>query len=266
MGIKLLVLILTFSICLFSCQQDRHENSPKKDLSGVFGGVYNIDEHYLDLREDLAPGAADMRIDLSKTGFIPLIGNWGEGVALAIFEEASCKFIFYNNLRMSQVDHILELNCDGKMRQPISGDWTGDGKTKVGIYFSDTGKVLLSLDNKNSDNVSKFDYGAPNDGLIAITGDWDNDQVITIGVWSSRENRFDLINQNASGVADISFKVKNASNAYPFAILNKTEKSYVGWYSSETGLFHVISLDSFEELETIEFGAKNSKSLPIFRR
>jgi hypothetical protein len=265
--------LIVFCSLLLSCQPPpaptggSHSSVGDVEInSDLVWGIYNADGHYLDLRKSLTPGFADLRVDLPDIKKIqPLFGDWGTGRALAIFDETKCEFIFYKGLSVEVVDHSLVLDCLGQRRQAISGDWNGDGRTEVGVYFSDLGIAELSQDNVTKDNIVKFEYGAPNSDLVAITGDWNNDRLATLGLWNQQSHRFDLTNSNKSGVAEVSFEVdKSLVNVTPFTILRKNDKSSVGLYSNSAGLFHVFSLDTYLETDVIEFGVKGSVSSPVF--
>jgi hypothetical protein len=265
--------LVVFCALLLSCQppptptEASHSSVGTVEInSDLVWGIYNADGHYLDLRKSLTPGFADLRVDVPNAKKIqPVFGDWGAGHALVIFNEINCEFVFYKGLSVEVVDHSLVLDCLGQRRQAISGDWNGDGRTEVGVYFSDLGVAVLNQDNVTKDNVVKFEYGAPNSDLVAITGDWNNDGLVTLGLWNHKAHRFDLTNSNKSGVADVSFEVdKSLVNVAPFSILRKNDKSSVGLYSSGTGLFRIFSLDTYAEIDVIEFGVKNSVSSPVF--
>lgn len=272
---KLISTFLLSSSLITSCQPPpdtpiKSDATPVNTNSVVSGdtlwGIYNVHENYMDIRKSLTPGFADFRTELPKDKKIyPMIGDWGHGQAIALFDDTNCTFVFYKGLSAEVIDYNFSLGCIGQHPQAISGDWNGDGKTKVGIYFSDLGVAVLSQDNINKENVIKFEYGEPNADLVALTGDWNNDGLVTLGLWNPHAHRFDLINSNSAGVAEVSFETDKAMlNVVPFSILEKNAKSSVGLYSGNTGLFHIFSTESYAETGVIEFGAKNSISLPVF--
>ncbi len=77
---------------------------------------------------------------------------------------------------------------------PVTGDWDGSGKTKIGIYRPSQGQWFLDYNGNGffDANDKVFRFGAPD--AIPVTGDWDGSRRTRIGVYlpSSGEWRLDI--------------------------------------------------------------------------
>jgi hypothetical protein len=84
---------------------------------------------------------------------------------------------------------------------PLVGDWTGDGKAKVGIYRSSTGQWFLDANNNGIYDGGDYTYGfggVAND--IPIVGDWLNTGKSCVGIF--RSGFFWLLDLNCNGQFD----------------------------------------------------------------
>jgi len=65
--------------------------------------------------------------------------------------------------------------------QPVAGDWTGTGYTKIGVFRQ--GTWILSPDNTNYNSSTALigNFGMPGD--IGVTGDWTGTRKTQIGVY-----------------------------------------------------------------------------------
>lgn len=84
---------------------------------------------------------------------------------------------------------------------PISGDWNGDGRTKVGIYRAANGTFLLDYDGDGTftqvDRV--YDLGVGNQqGDIPVVGDWNADGRTKVGLF--RQGFFWIRDMNGDGL------------------------------------------------------------------
>ena len=70
---------------------------------------------------------------------------------------------------------------------PVTGDWNGDSKTKIGVYID--GIWYLDMNNnwqwdgEGVDVRGVFGVGLPN--AIPVTGDWNGDGVTEIGIYAN---------------------------------------------------------------------------------
>jgi CubicO group peptidase (beta-lactamase class C family) len=96
----------------------------------------------------------------------------------------------------------------------IAGDWDGDGFDTVGLYDARSGRFQLRDRNATGPADGDFAFGpevGPPQGdgegirILPLAGDWDGDERDTIGIFDTRENRFELRNANAAGPPDLSF-------------------------------------------------------------
>ena len=89
---------------------------------------------------------------------------------------------------------------------PVTGDWTGDGNAKVGIFRSSTGQWFLDKDNSGTYDAQldyTYTFGQPGD--IPVVGDWNGVQGVSthkdcIGVF--RNGFFWVLDLNCNGTFD----------------------------------------------------------------
>jgi hypothetical protein len=122
-------------------------------------------------------------------GETPIAGDWnGDGVTdIGIFKNGVWYLDSNGNHRWDPgEDNLISAGNFGEPTDiPITGDWNGDGKTKIGVFR----KGAWYLDSNGSNQWDKGtdqtilsgDYGLPSD--IPITGDWNGDGVTDIGTF-----------------------------------------------------------------------------------
>lgn len=138
---------------------------------------------YLDINSD---GTLDCNSDLcfkfiANDGDLPVAGDWnGSGKSkIGVF-------------RPSTGAWYLDLNGDGQWKnctfeicmksfgtagdRPVAGDWTGNGKTKIGVYRAATGEWFLDLNGNG-----KWD-GSATDGYSQFIDKQDGDLPV-VGIW-----------------------------------------------------------------------------------
>jgi hypothetical protein len=84
---------------------------------------------------------------------------------------------------------------------PVTGDWTGDGRAKVGIYRQSTGQWFLDANNNGIYDAGDYTYsfgGIPGD--LPFTGDWTGQGKSCIGLF--RYGAFWLLDLNCNGSFD----------------------------------------------------------------
>jgi hypothetical protein len=94
---------------------------------------------------------------------------------------------------------------------PVTGDWTGDGHAKVGIYRSSTGTWYLDANNNGAYDPGDYTYqfgGVAGD--IPITGDWNGLGRSCVGIF--RSGFFWILDLNCNGFFDNT----PADAAFPF--------------------------------------------------
>jgi hypothetical protein len=86
---------------------------------------------------------------------------------------------------------------------PITGDWSGSGTTKVGVYRSSNGLFILDYDGDgqftSADKVYSFGVGTQ-PGDIPVVGDWNGDGRTKIGLF--RQGFFWILDTNGNGTFD----------------------------------------------------------------
>jgi hypothetical protein len=96
---------------------------------------------------------------------------------------------------------------------PVTGDWTGDGHAKVGIYRSSTGTWYLDANNDGALDTGDFTYsfgGASGD--LPVVGDWTGIGKSCVGIF--RSGFFWVLDLNCNGSFDGTNPGQDA--AYPF--------------------------------------------------
>jgi len=87
---------------------------------------------------------------------------------------------------------------------PITGDWTGDGHTKAGIYRAKNGDFILDSNGNEvfdaGDAVYKFlqNVGGPQPGDVPVVGDWNGSGTSKIGI--VRDGFLWLLDLNGDGI------------------------------------------------------------------
>jgi hypothetical protein len=87
---------------------------------------------------------------------------------------------------------------------PITGDWTGDGHTKAGIYRAKNGDFILDTNGDEvfdtGDAVHKFlqNVGGPQAGDVPVVGDWNGSGTSKIGI--VRDGFLWLLDLNGDGI------------------------------------------------------------------
>jgi hypothetical protein len=93
----------------------------------------------------------------------------------------------------------------------VTGDWTGDGRTKVGIYRASTGQWFLDANNDGVFNGGDFTYGFGGiAGDVPVVGDWNGVGKSCVGVF--RSGFLWVLDLNCNG----SFDGTPADAAFPF--------------------------------------------------
>lgn len=143
--------------------------------------------------------------DFGSPTDVPITGDWnGDGqVNIGVFRRGAW-FLDYNgngiwdpNPSDPGADKTIPAGSFGLATdKPVTGDWNGDGRTKIGIFRQ--GKWALDYDgnyqwNPSVDKVATF--GAKTD--IPITGDWDGDGKTQIATFRAGSWFFDANNNYA---------------------------------------------------------------------
>ncbi|GFE58598.1 multicopper oxidase domain-containing protein [Geobacter sp. AOG1] len=147
---------------------------------------------YLDMSGDSAWSGttADRIYYFGVTGSIPVSGNWsglGSITRIGVYDPVTFKWYLdangdgvWNNDPMK--DYLYTFGAPGVI--PVTGDWNGDGRTKVGYYDPATFTWHLDYDgdgvwNPAIDKLYTFGFA----GVKPVTGDWDGSGKTKIGVY-----------------------------------------------------------------------------------
>jgi hypothetical protein len=150
------------------------------------------------------------RYVFGQPGDVPVVGDWtGNGqTRIGLFRPSTRKwYLDINDSGHLDSCKIIDV-CSGRFGLsgdlPVVGDWTGSGKTRIGVFRPSTGKWILDLDGNRQIGKCTMDrcissFGLPGD--LPVVGDWSGDGTDKIGVFrpSTREWFLDL---NGNGVFD----------------------------------------------------------------
>jgi len=84
---------------------------------------------------------------------------------------------------------------------PITGDWTGDGRTKAGIYRPANGLFILDTNGNRQFDADDYTYDlgvGAEAGDVPVAGDWNGDGRTKIGLF--RQGFFWILDHNGDGV------------------------------------------------------------------
>jgi hypothetical protein len=113
---------------------------------------------------------------------------------------------------------------------PVTGDWTGDGKTKVGIYRSTTGQWFLDFTNDGILNAGDATYGFGGvAGDMPFVGDWMGIGKSCIGIYRPGGSVW-LLDLNCNGV----FENTPTDAFFPFGGLPGDVPVVGNWYAART--------------------------------
>ncbi|MBQ7814189.1 MAG: hypothetical protein IJ387_06825, partial [Thermoguttaceae bacterium] len=85
-------------------------------------------------------------------------------------------------VRVDLIDHVFQYGNDGDVA--LTGDWTGDGVAKIGVYRNGDWYFDMNGDGRWNDGDVKLERmgGA---GYVPVVGDFDGDGVDSIGLFSN---------------------------------------------------------------------------------
>jgi hypothetical protein len=113
---------------------------------------------------------------------------------------------------------------------PVTGDWTGDGHTRIGVYRNSTGTWYLDANNNGILDAGDFTYsfgGLPGD--MPFVGDWIGLGKSCIGIYRSNGSLW-LLDLNCNG----SFDNTPADAFFPFGGLPGDVPIVGNWTGQQT--------------------------------
>lgn len=180
------------------------------DCDGVSTpGLYRTRTGFLFLRNENAPGFADIAVYYGDPGDVPLAGDWdGDGCAtVGIYRPSQARFYLRNSNTPGFADVVFTFGDPGDV--PLAGDWDGDGVTTVAVYRPATRMLYLS-DALGGPATFEYHYSGAATGDIVVVGDWDGDGADTVGVFRPATATFYLRN-GFTGSADYVFQFGNGT-------------------------------------------------------
>lgn len=123
-------------------------------------------------------------------GDVPIAGDWnGSGRAKAGVYRPTSPALFLldydGDRQFNQTnDRVYAFYPSITGDIPVTGDWNGDGRTKIGIYRPGTAAWVLDWNGNGvfdgGDRI--YFHGVPNGTDVPVTGDWNGDGKTKIGV------------------------------------------------------------------------------------
>jgi hypothetical protein len=169
-------------------------NNAQTTLLGVFDP--STAAWYLDLNGNGALDGCELdtcRYVYGQSGDLPVVGDWtGNGQPrIGVFRPSTGQWYFDINGNGTLESCKKIDSCSKSFGQagdlPVVGDWTGNGKTMIGVFRPSTAQWILDLngDKKMGKLCAKdlciASFGAPGD--IPVVGDWDGSGTNNIGVY-----------------------------------------------------------------------------------
>jgi len=141
------------------------------------------------------------------------------------------------------IDRAYNFGITGDI--PVTGDWTSDGKTKIGVFRNSTHLFYLDYNGNGAWNGASVDksYNFGITGDMPITGDWNNDGISEIGVFRPSTHTF-YLDYNGNGV----WNGASIDKQYNFGITgdmpitgdwNNNGISEIGVFRPSTHLFYL---------------------------
>jgi hypothetical protein len=198
----------------------------------------------LDIQEAFAGGIA---------GDVPITGDWsGTGTTKAgIYRGSTGQFLLdYNDNGV--FDGCLIDRCYQYMPSPtagdvpVTGDWSGSGFSKIGLYRPSTGQWYLNLTGSGIyqagvDLVTNYGGLA---GDVPVTGDWTGSGTTKIGLF--RSGYYWVLNSTGSGTY-----VKGQDTEFPWGGIVGDVPVVGDWNASGTTKVGVFRLGFYWVLDTL---------------
>jgi hypothetical protein len=168
--------------------------------------------------------ASDNAQDVGSTSILITVALPGTGTRPGVYwgsASTTRQFILDTNGDGAQDpgDRMVSFALPGGFQTgdiPVSGDWTGDGHTKVGFYRSSTGEWFLDANNNGIYDAGDYDYHFGGlQGDVPVVGDWNGVPGISahkdcVGIF--RSGFFWVLDLNCNG----SFDDVPTDAAFPF--------------------------------------------------
>jgi hypothetical protein len=161
-------------------------------------GAYDKGTWYIDLNDngvwDGMPTDTNYIFGAGIAGAVPVTGDWtGSGTTrIGVFVNGTWYLDLNGNNAWdgAQIDGVYTFGAGITGAVPVTGDWTGDGTTKIGVYANGTWYLDFNgnklWDGATTDRQYFFGFA----GSIPVTGDWNADGKTEIGTYTN--GRWDL--------------------------------------------------------------------------
>jgi len=217
-------------------------------------GVFRNSTHlfYLDYNGNGVWNGAvtDRQYNFGISGDIPVSGDWNlDGKTdIGVFRNLTHQFYLdYNGNGVwngASVDKQYNFGITGDI--PVSGDWTSDGKTEIGVFRPSTHLFYLDYNGNGVWNGASVDrqYNFGISGDLPVSGDWNNDGKYEIGVFRNSTHLF-YLDYNGNGA----WNGAAVDRSYNFGITGDIPVAgdWKGDGSAEIGVFrpstHLFYLD-----------------------
>ena len=150
---------------------------------------------------------------------------------------------------------------DDEFAYPIAGDWTGQGKDGIGIYYPKTGMAFLknSIDNSNICDIP-LGYNVETE-LIPLAGNWDGKGIDTLCFYCKERSAFIFPDERAS-LPSMGFGDKK-ENHFPIrGDWNGSGYDSVGIFDLNTSIFRLkYALEGGKADLIFRFGENNPEGL-----
>ena len=150
---------------------------------------------------------------------------------------------------------------DDEFAYPIAGDWTGQGKDGIGIYYPKTGMTFLknSIDNSNISDIS-LNYDVKRES-IPLAGNWNGKGIDTLCFYYKERSAF-IFPDEGSPVSSLRFGGKKENYIPIRGDWNNSGYDSVGIFDPTTSIFKLkYTLEGSKADLTFRFGQKNSEDL-----
>ncbi len=178
-------------------------------------GVYQDGVWYLDENGngmwDGTPTDAMYVFGAGLTSAVPVTGDWNKSgkTHIGVYDQSTGTWYLDLNGNGAwdgtPTDAAYTFGAGISGAIPVTGDWTGTGTTKIGIYDPATSTWYLDLngngtwDGTPTDAAYSFGGGIP--GAIPVTGDWSGNGITKIGIYDPATGTW-YVDYNGNGVWD----------------------------------------------------------------
>jgi len=179
-------------------------------------GIYRPSTFQWYLRNSNTAGNPDITaFAYGGQGDIPIVGDWdGNGTTtVGVFRPAggplnqttADQWLLKNSNSQGSPDIQFSYGQAGDI--PVVGDWTGIGKTTIGVYRPSSNQWFLRNSNSaGNPDIPVFAYGGTGD--MPVVGSWSGNGKTTVGVYrpapnSSSPAQWLLRNSNTAGSPDL---------------------------------------------------------------